>query len=145
MPKAESAEGSGDGGKESLQQPGDVPEMQPVVAGINGILQLLWIEHPPLGAANTSSIRQRSHAARAVPGQPAVGTVEADAVLGRKFHKAPPLLKVLGDQPETALLRQTGIGMAMHGCVRSGLVGRTSTRSGLTPPCQLNNLLRQNS
>jgi hypothetical protein len=35
--------------------------------------------------------------------------------------------------------------MAMYGCVRSGLVGRTSTRSGLTPPCQLNNLLRQNT
>ncbi len=33
----------------------------------------------------------------------------------------------------------------MHGCVRSGLLGRTSTRSGLTPPLSLNNLLRQNS
>jgi hypothetical protein len=50
----------------------------------------------------------------------------------------------MGRQPETAFLRQTGIGMAMRLCVRSGLVGRTSTRSGLTPPCQLNNLLRQN-
>jgi hypothetical protein len=36
-------------------------------------------------------------------------------------------------------------GLAMHGCVRSRLLGRTSTRSDLTPPCQLNNLLRQNT
>ena len=34
--------------------------------------------------------------------------------------------------------------VAMHGCVRSGLLDRTSTRSGLTPPLSLNNLLRQN-
>jgi hypothetical protein len=60
-------------------------------------------------------------------------------------QKAAAVLQVFGYQAETALLRQTGIGMAMHGCVRSGLVGRTSTRSGLTPPCQLNNVLRQNN
>ncbi|QNI64784.1 hypothetical protein SynA1544_01851 [Synechococcus sp. A15-44] len=29
--------------------------------------------------------------------------------------------------------------------VRSGLVGRTSTRNGLTPSCQLTNLLRLNN
>ena len=35
--------------------------------------------------------------------------------------------------------------MATHGCMRSGLLGRSSTRSCLTLPFQLNNLLRQNS
>jgi hypothetical protein len=52
---------------------------------------------------------------------------------------------VLVDESEPALLCQPGIGMAMHVCVRSRLGSRTSTRSGLTPDCQLNNLLRQNS
>jgi len=49
--------------------------------------------------------------------------------------------KVWIDEPKPALLRQTGIEMAMHASVRPGWMGRTSTRSGLTPPCQLNNLL----
>jgi hypothetical protein len=55
------------------------------------------------------------------------------------------MLQVLGRQPETALLRETCIGIAIHEIVRSWLVGRTSTRSGLTPTCQLNYLLRQTS
>ncbi len=28
------------------------------MAEVNGVLQLLWIERPPLGAANTPSIHQ---------------------------------------------------------------------------------------
>jgi len=51
------------------------------------------------------------------------------------------VLQVLGHELESALLRQMGIGMAMHGCERSGLVGRTLTRRGLTPPSQLNHLV----
>jgi len=43
------------------------------------------------------------------------------------------VLQVLGHEPETALLRQTGIGMAMHGCVKPGWMGRTSTRSASHP------------
>ncbi len=58
--------------------------------------------------------------------------------------KGATVLKVLVDKQEPALLCQLGIGMAMHGCVGAGWMGRTSTRSGLTPLCQLNNLLRQN-
>ena len=42
-----------------MQQPGDVPEVEPLVAEIHGVLQLLGIERPPLAAANTASIRQR--------------------------------------------------------------------------------------
>jgi hypothetical protein len=45
------------------------------------------------------------------------------------------VLQVLDHKPETAPLGQAGIGVAMHGGVRSGLLGRTSTRSGLTPLC----------
>jgi len=54
-------------------------------------------------------------------------------------------MEVLIDEPGPALLCQPGIGMAMHGCVKSGSRGRTSTRSCLTPSCQLTNLMRQNS
>jgi len=33
--------------------------VEPVVAEIHGVLEKLWIERPPLGAANTPTIRQR--------------------------------------------------------------------------------------
>ena len=69
---------------------------------------------------------------RQVAGQPALGASEADPVFSGQLPEAAALLEVLGDEPEAALLRQTGIGMAMHGCVRHGLAGRTSPRSGLT-------------
>jgi hypothetical protein len=35
-----------------------VPEVEALVTEIHGLLQLLWIERPPLAAANTASIRQ---------------------------------------------------------------------------------------
>ena len=66
-------------------------------------------------------------------------------MLGGQLPVATYLLQVLGNKAETELLRQTGIGMAMHGCVMPGWMGRTHPRSGLTPPWQLNNLLRQNT
>jgi hypothetical protein len=56
--QAETAEGAGDGEEGSLQQPGDVPQVQPLVVEIHGLLQLLRIERPPLGAAHAASIRQ---------------------------------------------------------------------------------------
>jgi hypothetical protein len=67
----------------------------------------------------------RRWSACAVPGQPAVGASEADPVFSGQLPEAAALLEVLGDEPEAALLRQSGIGMAMHGGVRPGLVGRT--------------------
>jgi hypothetical protein len=76
---------------------------------------------------------------------PLVGTAEADPGFCSQFSEGTTVLEVLIDEPEPALLCQPGIGMAMHGCVRSGSMGRTSTRSGLTPSCQLTNLLRQNT
>jgi hypothetical protein len=36
-----------------------VPEVQALMAEIHGVLQLLWIERPPLGAAHAASTRQR--------------------------------------------------------------------------------------
>lgn len=38
---------------------GDPPEVAALVPEVQGMLQLLLIERPPLGAANTPSIRQR--------------------------------------------------------------------------------------
>jgi len=36
-----------------------VAQVQPLVAEIHGVLQLVRIERPPLAAANTPTIRQR--------------------------------------------------------------------------------------
>ncbi len=91
---------------------------------------------------HAASIHKRCWTARVVAGRRAVGAADADSVLGGHLSKAAAVLQVLGHHPETPLLRQKGIGEAMQECVSSGLEGRTSTQSDLTPPCQLNNLLR---
>ncbi len=49
---------SGHGGEGSRQQPGDVSQVEPLMAQLNGALQMLRIEPPPLVAANTASIGQ---------------------------------------------------------------------------------------
>jgi hypothetical protein len=46
------------GGKRRRQHPGHSSERAALMAEVNGVLQLLWIERPPLGAANTPSIHQ---------------------------------------------------------------------------------------
>jgi len=51
------------GGERSCQHPGNATESAALMAEINGVLQLLWIERPPLGAANTTSIHQFSNTA----------------------------------------------------------------------------------
>ncbi len=51
------------GGEGRDQQPGDVAEVEALVTEIHGLLQLLRIERPPLGAENTASISQRSSTA----------------------------------------------------------------------------------
>jgi len=56
--KTELAKHPGDGGEGSLQQPGDVPEVQPLVAEIHGVLQLLLLELAPLCKAHAGSICQ---------------------------------------------------------------------------------------
>jgi len=59
----ESAEAHGlehptDGGEWRRQHPGHSSERAALMAEVNGALQLLWIERPPLAAANTASIHQ---------------------------------------------------------------------------------------
>ncbi len=72
-----------------------------------------------------------------------VGAAEADPYFCRQVSQWTMVLEVLLVEPEPALLCQQGMGMAMHGCARSGSLGRTSNRCGLTPVSQLKNLLRQ--
>jgi len=58
-PQPQKAESPGNGGEGRLQQPGNATEVEPLVAEIHGVLQLLRIERPMLAAANTPTIRQR--------------------------------------------------------------------------------------
>jgi len=143
--QAQPAEGPGDGREGGVDQPGDVAHVQALVPECHGVLQLLRNERPPLGAEYTPSIRQSGHTARVVTSQPAIGAAEADSVLINQLREAAAFLQMLDYQPQWSPLSQACIGVDMHGCVRSGLLGRTSISSGLSPPCQLNNLLRQNS
>jgi len=110
-----------------------------------GLLQMPWIERPPLGAANTPSIRQRSCTALAVAGQTLFLIPETDLRFSYQLSQGVLVVQVLISKPQQAFLCHSSILMALYGCVSSGPMGRTSTRSDLTPPCQLNNLLRQNS
>ena len=53
------------------------------------------------------------------------------------------MLRMLGREPQALLLRKTLIAMAMHRFVSPGVMGRTSTRCGLTPLVSLNNPLNR--
>lgn len=55
------------------------------------------------------------------------------------------MIKVLANQQQAFPPRQAGIGAAMHGGVRSGFEGPTSSSSGLSPHWPLTNLLRPNT
>jgi len=55
-----------------------------------------------------------------VAGQPLAGTAQGDPRFCRQFCQRAVVEKVLIDEPEPALLRQTGIGMAMHGALGLG-------------------------
>ena len=57
-PQPKAAESPGDGGEGSLQQPGDVPEVESLVPEMHRLLELLRIERPPLGAAHARSARE---------------------------------------------------------------------------------------
>lgn len=109
VPQSQTAKGGGHGGDGCQQKACDGPKEQLLVGWADSSLRMLRTERPPLGAANTPSIRLRGHARSAVHGQPAVATEAADAVFGRECHKAAPMLHGLGDESETALLRRTGI------------------------------------
>jgi len=55
--QAQPAEGPGDGREGGAEQPFNVAQVEPLVAEIHGVLETLLIELPPLGAANTPTIR----------------------------------------------------------------------------------------
>ncbi len=57
--ESQTVEQPGNSGEGGLHKPGDVPQMQPLVAQFHSVLQLLRIQGPPLGAAHTPTIRQR--------------------------------------------------------------------------------------
>ena len=53
----------GGGGERCLDWPGDVLEVQALVTEVDSLRHLLPTERPPLGAANTATIRQRGRTA----------------------------------------------------------------------------------
>ena len=62
----------------------------------------------------------------------AEGLFAAVAVHGGKLIVAAAEIPMMDHKPETAPLVQADIGVAKHGDLRHRLVGRTSSRSGLT-------------
>ena len=81
----------------------------------NGALQMLWIERPPLAAANTASINQSGCTTGAVTAQPLVGRAQADARLGGEVSQGLGILKVSTHKPFPTDGCQSGIGVGMHG------------------------------
>lgn len=60
--QAQAVQGPGHGGEGSGQQPGDVTQVQPLMAQLNSALEAVRIERPPLGGANTVPVHQSGHA-----------------------------------------------------------------------------------
>jgi len=58
-PQLQPAESPGNAGEARLELAGDVAEVEPLLAEIHRLLELLRIERSPLGAAQAPSIRQR--------------------------------------------------------------------------------------
>ena len=56
--------------------------------------------------------------------QPAISAAEGDSVLGGQIRGAAVFILMLDHEPETSLLCQASIGVAMHGRVRSGSLDR---------------------
>ena len=55
--KSQPVQGPGHGGERGSQHPSDVPQVQSLMTELHGVLLLMRIERPPLGAATTASIR----------------------------------------------------------------------------------------
>jgi hypothetical protein len=108
-------EHSAHGGERRRQHPGHSSERAALMAEVNGALQLLWIECPPLGAAHTASIHQCSSTTCAVARQPLVGAAEADPSLGSQAGKAFTVINVSTQQPFSAEGCQPSIWVGMHG------------------------------
>jgi len=120
-----------------------VAQVQALMPEANGFWGLFEIACAPLMAAHTASIRKRDILSLSGNGPATCRQSASCSLLLRPADQGALSLKVLENKSESALLYQPAIGVAMHGSVRSGSMVHTSTRSGLTPSCQLNNLLRQ--
>jgi hypothetical protein len=81
----------------------------------NGALQMLWIERPPLAAANTASIQQGGCTTGAVTAQPLVGRTQADTRLGGEMSQGLSVLNVSNHKPFPTDRCQSGVGVGMHG------------------------------
>ena len=82
---------------------------------VHSLLQLLRIERPPLGAANTPSIRQCRYAAIAETHQPLASAAQADPGLRSMGLERHAIIKMPADQAFPTDRRQSGIGVAMDG------------------------------
>jgi hypothetical protein len=85
------------------------------VPEVHGVLQLLRIERPPLGAANAPSIRQGGETTGAVSSEPLVGGAEADPRLGGQDCEGLSLINVSTQQPFPAEGCLPGVRVGMHG------------------------------
>ena len=110
---------------------------------LHGPLQLLRIKHPPLGAAQTPTIRKDRWAVRPEGCQPLASGALAESLFPSQLSKVLALLQLLTDQTFPTNQCKAGFGATMHVDVSSGLAGRTSPRRGPTPHFPLTNSLRQ--
>jgi hypothetical protein len=85
------------------------------MAEIHGVLQLLRIERPPLGAANAPSIRQRGVTAAMVSSEPLLGRAQADTGLCGTFPEWQVVDEMPTDQTFPIERSQSGHGVAKHG------------------------------
>ena len=91
-----------------------MPEVEPLVAEIHGVLKLLQIERPPLAAANTASIHQSGCTTAAVTAQPLVGRGQADSSLRGEMSQGLSVLNVSTHKPFPTDRCQSGVGVSMH-------------------------------
>jgi hypothetical protein len=81
----------------------------------NGALQMLWIEHPPLAAANIASIHQGGCTTGTVTAQSLVRPVQTDSSLRGEMNQGLVDLNVSTHKPSSTERCQPGVGVGMHG------------------------------
>ena len=112
------------GRKRCPQHPGHSSERAALMAEVNSSLQLLWIERPPLAAANTASIHQCSRAT----GTPrrVISTSSPDSTASRRAESwafawatlSVRILEMVGQMTNLALGRPYRTGRPGPGCGR---------------------------
>jgi hypothetical protein len=81
----------------------------------NGALQMLWIERPPLAAANTATIHQSGCTTGAVAVQPLLGRAQADHSLRGEMSQGLNVLNLSTHKPFPTDWCQSGVGVGVHG------------------------------